>query len=62
VRSAVYSPFALLPMCMMIVNLHGGSSHSDNISMRVLGHMIGGCIGSVALAKLMSVLLLCANE
>ena len=45
----------------MLHLIFAASSLADDFSMIIMGHMFGGCIGSVAVNLLVSVLLLCAK-
>jgi len=47
--------------CVLLLIL-AASSFTDDLKMRILGHIPGGCIDSIGVDKLVSVLLLCANE
>jgi len=46
----------------MLLFILAASSLTDDFEMRILGHMFGGCIGSVMVDQLVSAFLLCANE
>jgi len=46
----------------VLLLIPAASSFTADVQMGILGHIAGGCIGSVAEDLLVSALLLCANE
>jgi len=59
---AVCFDMDILTSNYMLLLILSASSFTDNFSMYICVHMFGGCIASVAVEKLVSAFLLCANH
>jgi len=59
---AVYLVMDILTSNCLRFLILTGSGPTDDCLMCILGHMLGGCIGSAAVASLVSAFLLCANK
>jgi len=59
---AVYLGMELLTSDCMLLPILAPSSFTHHFSMCILGHIVGGCIGSVAVNYLVSALLMCLGR